>query len=228
MPTVAHWVWNSNARRYWDFSVAGGIPRIEWQVHHYGSPLNAIPLLDHYQYDSNPSSSLALHDLRVGYAGWLGALTNINDDGFAAQAFHAWPDTLQWDTYSSDYGCGLLGHMLSSATYLVESLDFGYLSFGGNLQGSGEVITVQSRDMVKWRIYAAPLGIRFEIDTGTKFVSWVTQLMLLRLFTARALGRLSRMRLLSRIYSLKLKVTKTSHLLWRRTTKSANHVETRT
>jgi hypothetical protein len=167
MPTVAHWAWNGNARRYWDFSVAGGIPRIERQVHHYGSPLNAIPLLDHYQYASNPSSSPALHDLRVGYAGWLGALTNINEDGFAAQAFHAWPDTLQWDTYSSDYGCGLLGHMISSATYLVESSDFGYLSFGGNLQESGEVITVQPKDTVRRRIYVAPLGLRFEIDAGT-------------------------------------------------------------
>jgi hypothetical protein len=167
MPTVAHWAWNGNARRYWDFSVAGGIPRVERQVHHYGSPLNAIPLLDHYKYESDPSSSLALHDLRVGYAGWLGALTNINEDGFAAQAFHAWPDTLQWDTYSSDYGCGMLGHMLSSATYLVDSSDFGYLSFGGNLQESGEIITVQPKDTVRRRIYVAPLGIRFEIDTGT-------------------------------------------------------------
>jgi hypothetical protein len=70
-------------------------------------------------------------------------------------------------TYSSDYGCGMLGHMLSSATYLVDSSDFGYLSFGGNLQESGEIITVQPKDTVRRRIYVAPLGIRFEIDTGT-------------------------------------------------------------
>lgn len=167
MPTVAHWAWDGNARRYWDFSVAGGIQRIERQVHHYGSPLNAIPLLDHFQYDPDPTSSLALHDLRVGYGGWLGALTNINEEGFAGQAFHAWPDTLEWDPYSSDYGCGLLGHMLSSTTYLVESPDLGFLSFGGNVQENGSVVTVQPRDTVRRRVYVAPLGLKFEVGVGT-------------------------------------------------------------
>lgn len=57
--------------------------------------------------------------------------------------------------------------MLSSATYLVESQELGYLSFGGNLQERDEVVTVQPRDTVRRRIYLAPLGLRFEIDAGT-------------------------------------------------------------
>lgn len=97
----------------------------------------------------------------------MGALTNINQEGFAAQAFHAWPDTMQWDTYSSDYGSGLLGHMISSTTYLVESPKFGFLSFGGNVQEDGEVVTVQPRDTVRRKIYVAPMGLKLKIDAGT-------------------------------------------------------------
>lgn len=166
MPTVAHWAWNGNARRYWDFNVAGGIARIERQIHHYGSPLNAIPLLDAYKYHHEPNGSAALHDLRVGFGGWQGALTNINDAGFGSQGFHAWPETMEWDPYSSDYGCGLLGHMISSTTFLVENSDFGYLSFGGNLVSSGDTIKVEPKDTVRRQIYVAPLGLKFEVNAG--------------------------------------------------------------
>lgn len=166
MPTVAHWAWNGNARRYWDFNVAGGIARIERQIHHYGSPLNAIPLLDAYKYHSEPKGPAALHDLRVGFGGWQGALTNINDAGFGSQGFHAWPETMEWDPYSSDYGCGLLGHMISSTTFLIENSEFGYLSFGGNLVSSGDTIKVEPKDTVRRQIYVAPLGLRFEVNAG--------------------------------------------------------------
>ena len=46
MPTVPHWGYNGNARRYWDFfygAAPGGTT--ERQIHHYGSGLNAIPAL---------------------------------------------------------------------------------------------------------------------------------------------------------------------------------------
>lgn len=170
MPTVAHWAWNGNARRYWDFDIAGKIARIERQVHHYGSPLNAIPLLDHYKYAREPAGAQAFYDLRVGYGGWLGALSNINEAGFAGQAFHAWPETMEWDGYSSDYGCGLTGHFITSATYLVEHPEFGLVSMGGNLDVSSDddgIATVRPRDTVRRSIYVASVGLRFEIDVGT-------------------------------------------------------------
>lgn len=44
MPTMPHWAYNGNARRYWDL-YGGKLSRIERQIHHYGSGLNAIPVL---------------------------------------------------------------------------------------------------------------------------------------------------------------------------------------
>ncbi len=49
MPTVPHWGYNGNARRYWDFLYGGKLRRIERQLHHYGSGLNAIPVLSEYR-----------------------------------------------------------------------------------------------------------------------------------------------------------------------------------
>ena len=46
MPTLPHWGYNGNARRYWDFyygAAPGGTT--ERQLHHYGSGINAIPVL---------------------------------------------------------------------------------------------------------------------------------------------------------------------------------------
>jgi hypothetical protein len=73
---------------------------------------------------------------------------------------------MEWDPYSSDYGCGLLGHMISSTTFLIENSEFGYLSFGGNLVSSGDIIKVEPRDTVRRQIYVAPLGLKFEVNAG--------------------------------------------------------------
>jgi len=75
MPTLPHWGYNGNARRYWDFLYGGKIRRIERQLHHYGSGLNAIPVLAHYR--EHPDDEYLL---RVGYGGTMGALSNIDQD----------------------------------------------------------------------------------------------------------------------------------------------------
>ena len=95
MPTVPHWGNNGNARRYWDFFYGGKLRRIERQLHHYGSGLNAIPVLSHFR--EHPDDNYLL---RVGYGGTMGALTNIDLEGFASVAFHSFPSTLKWDPYS--------------------------------------------------------------------------------------------------------------------------------
>src|ERR1019366_7275265 len=41
--------------------------------------------------------------LRVGYGGAMGALSNIDPDGFAAAAFHSSPSLMRWDTHTGDY-----------------------------------------------------------------------------------------------------------------------------
>jgi hypothetical protein len=72
MPTVPHWAYNGSARRYWDFWYAGKFSRLERQIHHYGSGLNAIPVLTEYRHAPED-----FYLLRVGHAGLIGAIANI-------------------------------------------------------------------------------------------------------------------------------------------------------
>ncbi|KAG6007197.1 hypothetical protein E4U43_000344 [Claviceps pusilla] len=169
MPTVAHWGWNGNARRYWDFLYSSKIEQVERMIHHYGSSLNALPLLTSYKYNTKPSDPAALYDLRVGFGGIMGPLSNVNADGFASTAFHSNPDLLKWDAYSGDYGPNYLGIISGSCTYLVHHPDFGWISMGGNMASSTteETIVVEPRDTVRRSIYVAPLGLSITAKTGT-------------------------------------------------------------
>jgi len=161
MPTVPHWGYNGNARRYWDFLYGGKIRRIERQLHHYGSGLNAIPVLSEYR--EHPDD---FYLLRVGYGGTMGALSNIDPDGFASVAFHSFPSTLKWDPYSGDYGPNFYGHAFNVATYIVNHPDFGWQVFGGNSKRSGEWLKVQPLDSFRMRVYVAPRGLWLTLDAG--------------------------------------------------------------
>ncbi|KAF7117469.1 hypothetical protein CNMCM5793_006451 [Aspergillus hiratsukae] len=165
MPTVSHWAWNGNARRYWDFIYAGKLQRIERMIHHYGSSLNALPILE--QFRQQPKDTYLL---RVGYGGISGPLTNIRQDGSMYNAFHSFPDTLRGDDYSGDYGPNFLGVMLGSATYVVEDPDLGLVAYGGNLAVNGQVVTVQPRDAVRQRVYIASMGVYIITSSG-----WIEQ-----------------------------------------------------
>jgi Family of unknown function (DUF5695) len=163
MPTVPHWGYNGNARRYWDFfygAAPGG--RLERQIHHYGSGINAIPLLSSYR--DHPDD---YYLLLVGYGGAMGALSNIDPDGFAAAAFHSSPALLKWDSYSGDYGPNFFGHAVNAATYVINHPEFGWQSFGGNVAVSGDWIKVRPRDSFRQRIYVAPRGLWLTLDAGT-------------------------------------------------------------
>ncbi len=162
MPTVPHWGYNGNARRYWDFLYGGKIRRIERQLHHYGSGLNAIPVLAHYR--EHPDDEYLL---RVGYGGVMGALSNIDQEGFASVAFHSFPSTLKWDPYSGDYGPNFFGHAFNTATYVIKHPEFGWQAFGGNISASGEWVDVQPLDSFRKRVYVAPLRLWLTLDAGT-------------------------------------------------------------
>ena len=162
MPTMPHWGYNGNARRYWDFLYGGKIRRIERQLHHYGSGLNAIPVLAHYR--EHPDDEYLL---RVGYGGMMGALSNIDQEGFASVAFHSFPSTLKWDPYSGDYGPNFFGHAFNTATYVIKDPEFGWQSFGGNISVSGNWVNVQPLDSFRKRVYVAPLRLWVTLDAGT-------------------------------------------------------------
>jgi len=161
MPTIPHWGYNGNARRYWDFLYGGKLRRIERQLHHYGSGLNAIPMLSHYR--EHPDDTYLL---RVGYGGTMGALTNIDLEGFASAAFHSFPSTLKWDAYSGDYGPNFYGHALNVATYLINHPEFGWQAFGGNIKQDGNWIKLQPLDSFRKRVYIAPSGLWLTLDAG--------------------------------------------------------------
>lgn len=161
MPTVPHWGYNGNARRYWDFLYGGKLRRIERQLHHYGSGLNAIPVLSHYR--KHPEDDYLL---RIGYGGTLGALTNIDREGFASVAFHSFPSTLKWDAYSGDYGPNFFGHALNTATYVINHPEFGWQAFGGNIKRQGDWVNVTPLDSFRTRVYIAPRGLWLTLDAG--------------------------------------------------------------
>ncbi len=161
MPTIPSWGYNGSARRYWDFLYGGKYPRLERQLHHYGSGINAIPVLDAYRRD--PAD---LYLLRIGYGGVMGAISGIDRDGFASAAFHSYPDMMKFDPYSGDYGPNFFGHAWTTATYLARDPEFGWLVFGGNLDFAGQKVIVRPRDSFRQRVYLAPLGLWLTLDAG--------------------------------------------------------------
>lgn len=162
MPSIPGWAYNGNARRYWDFLYAGKLTRIERMIHHYGSELNAIPVL--HAYRQHPDN---FYLLKVGYGGYLGGISNIEESGFAPTAFHAYPSTLANDGYTGDYGSGFFGYTVNSATYLVKHPDFGWLSFGGNLAQKKASVTVAPTTASRAALYIQPAGIWIKIDAGS-------------------------------------------------------------
>jgi hypothetical protein len=175
MPTLPHWGYNGSARRYWDFLYAGKTRRIERQLHHYGSSLNAIPVLAEFR--ARPDDEYLL---RVGYGGLMGTLTNIDEEGFASAAFHSFPDTLKHDGMSGDYAPNFFGYAINTATYLLQMREFGWQVFGGIFASTGTRLTVTPRDAFRKRVYLAPVGLwltldagafaQFEFDTATNLV----------------------------------------------------------
>jgi len=161
MPTLPHWAYNGNARRIWDFLYGGKLSRFERMIHHYGSALNAIPVL--YQYRENPSD---FYLLRVGYGGLLGAISNMTQDGFAPCAFHSFPQTLANDGISGDYGTGFFGYAVNTSSYLTHHDEFGWLSFGGNTTENGDWVKIELTTAARNRFYLAPVGLWLSLDAG--------------------------------------------------------------
>lgn len=162
MPVLPHWAYNGNARRYWDFLYGGKLMRIERMIHHYGSALNAIPVLMDYR--KNPQD---LYLLRTGYGGLMGSIANITKEGFAPAAFHAYPSTLKNDGITGDYGSGFFGYAVNTSSYIINDKDFGWLAFGGNLAQKKNQITVNLTTAAKSAVYLAPIGLWVTLDAGS-------------------------------------------------------------
>jgi len=97
----------------------------------------------------------------------MGALSNIDQEGFASVAFHSFPATLQWDAYTGDYGPSFFGHAINTAAYVIDHPEFGWQSFGGNVKRDGDWVKLQPRDSFRKRVYVAPRGLWLTLDAGT-------------------------------------------------------------
>lgn len=161
VPNVPHWGYNGSARRYWDFVYGGKLARVERQLHHYGSALNAIPILNEYR--DNPEN---FYLLRVGHAGMMGALANVTQDGFAPGAFHSYPSTLANDGITGDYGSGFYGYAVNSGTYIINHPKFGWLAFSGNLTESKGKIKVDLTTASRARVFLAEQRLWIALDAG--------------------------------------------------------------
>jgi hypothetical protein len=160
-PVLPSWGYNGSARRYWDFLYGGKYPRIERQLHHYGSGLNAIPLLEEYR--AHPDD---LYLLRAGYGGVMGPLSNIDRKGFASAAFHSFPDRMKFDPYTGDYGPNFLGHAVNTGTFLTRDDAMGWLCFGGNVEERRGIVHVTVLDSSHDRLFIAPLALWITLDAG--------------------------------------------------------------
>ncbi len=139
----------------------GKLQRIERQIHHYGSGLNALPLIT--EFESSPSDIFLL---RAGFGGLSGPLSNIDQGGFASASFHSFADTLKWDGYSGDYGPNFSGHTMGMGTFIINHPDFGWQAFGGNIISTSPTVQVQIKDSIRRRVYIAPLGTLLTLDAG--------------------------------------------------------------
>lgn len=162
-PTIPSWGYNGSARRYWDFLYGGkaSYSRIERQLHHYGSGINAIPLLAEYRLHPDD-----LYLLRVGYGGVMGPLANIDEKGFASAAFHSFPDRMKYDPYTGDYGPNFFGHAINTGTFVTHDDAMGWLCFGGNVTERHGIVHTTVLDSARDRIFLAPLGLWITLDAG--------------------------------------------------------------
>ncbi|MCK7537971.1 MAG: DUF5695 domain-containing protein [Marinilabiliales bacterium] len=97
----------------------------------------------------------------------MGTLTNIDQEGFASAAFHAFPDTMKHDPISGDFAPNFFGHALNTAAYLVKHPEFGWLAFGGRVEIAGSTVRLFPADSFRSRLYVAPLGLWLTLDAGT-------------------------------------------------------------
>ncbi|NEW77899.1 MAG: hypothetical protein GZ086_00410 [Gelidibacter sp.] len=162
MPTMPHWAYNGNARRYWDFLYGGELRRVERQIHHYGSSLNAIPVLKQYRKTLDD-----LYLLKVGYGGLLGGISNITEDGFGPAAFHSYPTELRIDYLSGDYGSGFYGYAVNTATYITKDNDLGWLAFGGNISTKKDIVEVNITTAAKSKVFISQKQLWLTLDAGT-------------------------------------------------------------
>ena len=167
MPELASWAYQGNGRRYFDFLVYGD-PVLntgaEREFHHYGAPLNALPLLSavlggEAAPGASGQSDGEISNLAVALGGVLGSFTNIRPgSGEPSMAWHGDAGALRRDGYSCDFGVGFYGAMGAVGAYVARHSEFGTLCFLCNLdeQGAPGVLAVRPLELAQRRLFFGP------------------------------------------------------------------------
>lgn len=161
-PLVPNWAYHGSALGSGDFGNNGWLSRSNERVlQHYRSGLNSIPSTEAFLRD--PSD---LYLLRLAAGSISGVLTNIDEDGAPAMAFHGDPKFMTWDPASGDHGLAFYGHSHNTQSFLVKHSVFGLLCYFCDLQTGSEVVIVP-RDSYRRTVYIAELGLQVRSDAGT-------------------------------------------------------------
>jgi hypothetical protein len=166
--SVPNWGYHGSARRFWDFAVNGCDElnsKIERVLHHYGSGLNALPIMD--AYDRNPDD---VYLLEVGIGSITGPLTNIQLSGASSMGVHGDPSKLIHDYWDADYGISFYGLASLQSAYAVNHRMLGQpVCYLCDLTTSANNTSwhIVPRDALHRRVYIEPLGTAFSLDTGT-------------------------------------------------------------
>ncbi len=161
MPTIPNWAYNGAARRYWDPKTYGRMDEWIRNVQHYGSSLNAIPIL--HAFRENPDD---LYLLRIAFGGIFGVLTNIDDVGHGSMSFIPDPVLMKHDPYSSDFGQAFYGYAYNSGSYLLKHPEYGWIVFGGKIKKDGDTIVLIPTDAFRKRVFLASVGLFAFLESG--------------------------------------------------------------
>lgn len=160
-PLIPHWGYNGDSRRYFDSFVYGKREKITREFGHYGSSLNAIPILDNYKYHD----SCDLFKLEVGYAASTSILSSIDQKGFGSMAFLTDPEFMEFEPYTSDFGQAFYGYAHDAGQYIYQNSNGEWLSFGGQLASHNEFLRLQPTDAFKHRLFIHTNETDFEINS---------------------------------------------------------------
>merc|ERR1740117_1070098 len=162
-PLVPNWAWHGSAFGMGDFGNNGFYRGSGRVLQHYRSGLNSIPSTEAFLAD--PSD---LYLLRLAAGSISGVLTNIDEDGAPAMAFHGDPKIMTFDPASGDHGLAFYGHSHNTQSFLVTHPVFGQLCYFCDLiPGAAGVVTIAPRDTYRRPIFIAELGLQLRSDAGT-------------------------------------------------------------
>lgn len=163
--TLPHWGFSGTSKDYWDFWYSGkgdAGARLERMLHHYKGAQASFVLLEYFL--SRPQD---VHVLRAGYAGLIGTMSSILEDGFGSTGFHSRPDYWNWDPLSGDTGTSIAMYMQSARSVVLNHVSVGgWAGFGAEVNLDGEKLHIVPQDGLRQRLFVAPIGLYVTLRTG--------------------------------------------------------------